>query len=243
MNNSINKKDELIFLKNINTQKAIMRLKKTLNSDNRPYIITIKAILDFFNEPIKDELIIDEITDIIHNLITSYKQPYYYLKSTIRQILTYSLPYSFFLVLSKSEALRIYSSLKKYNEAIVHAFIKKPENRDFTIISWTSNFYKIKPDFYSNYNQQIALEFFEFFSKFLKANSSNTYDFFSPKIALENYGTNPIVLLKNLQLEEAICIVYHFQHNFNNLPFDLLITDTRSLERQSQKVKPLIIAN
>ncbi|MDE5767528.1 MAG: hypothetical protein K2H56_03160 [Malacoplasma sp.] len=56
--------------------------------------------------------------------------------------------------------------------------------------------------------------------------------------ALEIYGTRPIILLSDLKLEESLFTTYFFQKKFPDLPFDLLITDTRSLQRQNGKVKP-----
>ncbi|MDE7075464.1 MAG: hypothetical protein K2O21_02420, partial [Malacoplasma sp.] len=61
---------------------------------------------------------------------------------------------------------------------------------------------------------------------------------FSIHNTLEIYGTRPIILLSDLKIEEALFTTYFFQKKFPDLPFDLLITDTRSLQRQNGKVKP-----
>ena len=163
-------KNNIPFFKSVFNKKILSSIKSKLDSDKKTYMITIKAILDLFNDPINSPQIIDEVTDLVHSLIISYKQPYFYSKSTINLILTYFLPYTFFIQLTEKEAIKIRSTLKNYSEAIIDTFIKKETNPNFSIFTWTSNFYKLNIDFYSNYNQENSLNFFNFFSKFLNKN-------------------------------------------------------------------------
>lgn len=229
-------RNNMPFFKSIFNKKILSSIKNKLNCDKRTYIVTIKAILDLFNDPINSPMIIDEITDIVHSLIISYKQPCFYSKSTINLILTYFLPYTFFIQVNEEEAIKIKNNLKNYSEAIIDVFIKKEKNPNFSIFTWTSNFYKLNIDFYSNYNQENSLNYFNFFSKFINNNYLDKK--ISIQDTLEIYGAKPIVLLSDLKIEEALFTTYFFQKKFPNLPFDLLITDTRSLQRQNGKVKP-----
>lgn len=246
MNNSNQK---IPFLRRVSSIQNLGRIKKHLRIEERPYIITIKSLKTFFNsdfnvleekERVEKENMVEELTDLIHNLIVSFKQPYFYTKKTIREILHNFLPYTFFISLTKEEAIRVLHNIKSYENTglgVVEALIRKEPVPDFSIFTWSSNFYELNKDFYSNFNQEASLHFFDFFSEFLIINYLSTKDLKTNE-ALEIYGIKPIVLLSQFKLEEAIYIIYHFQNKFNKLPFDFLLTDTRSLKRQKNKIQP-----
>ncbi|BAC44205.1 hypothetical protein D8X55_00740 [Malacoplasma penetrans] len=238
------------FWEKIKNKQNIERIKSKLELNERSYIVTIRSLKTLFNtdfdlndrkERVEKENMLDELTDLIHNLIVIFKQPYLYTKKTIREILDNFLPFTFFVSLTKEEAVRVFHNIKSYENSglgVVETLIRKEANPDFSVFTWSSNFYDFDKDFYSNFHQENSLNFFNFFNDVVL---DNYYDnkIFRAEDALEVYGTKPIVLLSDLKLEEAIYGIYHFQKKFSKqLPFDFLVTDTRSLKRQKNKVLP-----
>lgn len=214
----------------------LKELSKNLDLDNKQYIITISSITDDWNDVVKSELIIDEITDILYNMIVSYKQPYLYTKSTIRSILKNLLPYTFFLSLSKRDALKILNVLKKYDDANINAFIRYQKDPNFSIFTWSNAFARKNQDFYANKNYSYSLNFFDEFSNFVNDNYSGQ-KILSMSNLLDLHETSPIILLSDLKLHESIFVIHMFTAKHQDLPFDLLINDTKSFKRKKSLIK------
>lgn len=226
-NNFLEKKENAIKLQT---------LSNNLDLDTNKYIITISSITYDWNEVVKSDLIIDEITDIIYNFIITYKQPYLYTKSTIRSILNNLLPFTFFLSLSKRDALKIINSFRKYDDANINAFVRLEKEPNFSIFTWSNAYVRKNLDFYFNKTYSYTINFFDEFCSFVNDNYSGQKTL-SLSNLLDVHETNPIILLSDLKLNEAIFIIHMFVTKHTNLPFDLLINDTSSFRRRKSLIK------
>lgn len=205
---------------------SIENINKKLNLDNRPYYLAIKK----FNQ----EFLYD-IVDTIYALQSDFNQPFLLSKGTIRNILKNFLPYIFFLSLSKEEAFRLKKELRINENWDLFIVIKKREHFGISVFTYTNNFFNLNLNFYSKVNQDSIVNFFQDYTSFLENN-------FYKKVSLETenitdlYGNRPVVLFDGLSIQQAILLIYYFSNRHQDLPIDLMLTETRILQKK-EKVK------
>lgn len=214
------------FFKKEENVNKLYRLNSAIQLDKRPYYLSIKKLNPDF---------IYDAVDIIYNLQNVFNQPFILNKKTIRNILRNFLPYNFFLCLSAEEAFKLKKELRQDENLDLFIVIKKREEKSISIFTYTNNFYNLDLNFYNNKNQNEVLDFFNYYWRFLEKNYYQR-----PKKSKNNiielYGNYPVVIFDNLSLNEAILIIDHFNNRHPNLPIDLMMAETRLIQKK-EKVK------
>lgn len=213
------------FKKYINLVK-LARLNQRLNLNDRHYYLSIKKFNPNF---------LYEIVNKIYYLQMKYQQPFLLNKSSIRSIFKYFLPYTFFLCLSREEAIKLKMELKDNENFDFFVVIKKREEKGISIFTYTDNFFEFGIDFYNEKNQDMVVDFFKFYKRFFDDNFYRETAFNQEKVK-DLYGNFPVVLFENLNLDEAILILYYFFEKFPKLPIQLMMTETSVLMKK-KKVK------
>lgn len=203
---------------------GLTRVNEFLKLEKKPYYLFIKRI---------NHKYLYDAVDTIYNLQIMFKQPFILNKVTIRNILRNFLPYSFFLCLSYDDAIRLKKELYQNENLDMFIVVKKRENQNTSIFTYTNNFYNFNIDFYNDQNENEMVSFFEHYRIFLEK-----YFYKKSNIERENikdlYGNNPVVLFDKLSLDEALFLIFYFNKKFPKLPIDLIPTETNLLLKKNK---------
>lgn len=221
----MNKRNIPFFENKVNISK-LKNLNEKLNLDKRPYYLSIRK----FNMEFVYELV-----NNIYNLQIIFNQPFILNKKTIFNILKNFLPYTFFLALSESEAIKLKKELKFNENLDLFLVIKKREEYGTSVFTYTNNFFHLNFNIFKSNSDHTVIDFFKDYSDFMDKNFYQKANITQETI-MDFYGNYPVVLFTELSLDEALLIIYRFNRKHPNLVVDLMPTETRLLEKK-EKIK------